>query len=130
MNAFDGCESLRSVTLPSTVAYIKKDAFIGCESLEEIVFNGTIDEWNSIKKDESWNGDAEEFTVKCTDGDVSFGDEDDIDFDDVDFDDIDIVLSSDIPDEDPNAELDAENEELFNSLADLFTGDDEETDDE
>ena len=36
---FDGCESLESITLPSTVTDIGVETFIGCKSLREVVLN-------------------------------------------------------------------------------------------
>ncbi|MBQ8259686.1 MAG: leucine-rich repeat domain-containing protein [Clostridia bacterium] len=69
---FECCTSLKRVSLPSTLKSIVYAAFAVCESLEEIVYNGTVDEWNSIEKAEKWYIEAPAFRVICTDGEVEY----------------------------------------------------------
>ena len=67
--AFRGCTSLTSITIPNSVTSIGSWAFDGCTGLTSITFNGTMEEWNAIKKYSYWN-DYVPSTCKviCTDG--------------------------------------------------------------
>ena len=47
--AFQGCVSLRKITIPNTVKEIGFFAFYECKQLEDIYYEGTYDEWNNIK---------------------------------------------------------------------------------
>ena len=71
-SAFSGCTGLTSITIPDGVTSIGVEAFSGCTGLTSITFNGTMEEWNAIKKDSYWN-DYVPRTCKvvCTDGTVS-----------------------------------------------------------
>lgn len=69
--AFWDCKGLTSITIPDSVTTIKHRAFWECTALEEIHFNGTIEQWNAIKKYSSWNSQTGEYTVYCTDGNIS-----------------------------------------------------------
>lgn len=71
--AFDSCSSIESVTLPASVTSICRYAFSGCKSLKNIYFDGTVAEWESIKKGEEWDNNIENYTVYCTDGKVGEG---------------------------------------------------------
>lgn len=68
--AFAYCSSLESITLPSTISYIGADAFTDCIALLDINFEGTTEQWNSIKKDAYWNARTSFYTIHCTDGDI------------------------------------------------------------
>lgn len=65
---FFNCYNLKEVVLPSTLKVIDYCAFAYCYKLEAIYFNGTVEEWNAIEKDESWNKGSDLITVYCTDG--------------------------------------------------------------
>ena len=41
---------IKSISLPSTLKSIEKNAFSGCNDLTNVIFNGTEDKWNSITK--------------------------------------------------------------------------------
>jgi hypothetical protein len=77
-HAFDGCRSLESVTIPSTVEHIGYHAFIfyGCDDhlLAAIRFEGTKKHWNWINKDEDWVADCDELdiTIHCKIGKVKY----------------------------------------------------------
>ena len=75
--AFQQCESLESITIPASVDKIGDSAFSFVEDLKNIYFNGTIDQWNSIDKDDdgwlTWDHSIEAYTVYCTDGEISGG---------------------------------------------------------
>ena len=68
---FYKCTSLESVTLPATVTFIGGTFFSGCEKLTSITFKGTKAQWKSVEKDWFWNENTPDYTVHCTDGDVS-----------------------------------------------------------
>lgn len=69
-SAFYGC-GLTSVTIGSGVTRIEKFAFARCTSLISITFNGTKAQWNAITKVSGWDDRAGNFTIHCTDGDIS-----------------------------------------------------------
>ena len=68
--AFDGCDKLRTITIPSTITKIEKNAFRYCESLETIKFEGTRTEWMIIEKEMGWNTGAGSYVIECTDGTI------------------------------------------------------------
>ncbi len=71
-NLFWECHSLTSVTIPNSVTEIKSDAFYDCGGLTDIYFDGNKYNWEyNIKKVLSWNFRAGDYTVHCTDGDLS-----------------------------------------------------------
>ena len=71
-NAFDGCTSLTSITIPSTITYIGQSILNGCTSLSNIIYQGTMAEWNVIKFHGSWHDGVPSTTVvTCTDGTVA-----------------------------------------------------------
>ncbi len=70
-SAFSGCGNLKSVTIGNKVETIDYLAFSYCSALTDIKFNGTMAEWNGIKKGEDWDSGAGNYTVHCTDGDIS-----------------------------------------------------------
>ena len=85
--AFKSCYALTSITIPDSVISIESYAFDYCgltsitignsvtslgslsysSILKEIHFNGTIEQWNNIKKSGYWNS----YTIVCTDGTIS-----------------------------------------------------------
>lgn len=71
MGAFYFCTSLESVTIPSSVTEIGRYAFNGCSVLTDIYFNGTTEQWNAISKGDRWDDYTGNYTVHCTDGDIS-----------------------------------------------------------
>ena len=66
--AFYGCTSLEEINMPSTVRAIHDSAFAECENLKEINYNGTVEEWQAVKKFGTWISSP--VTVHCLDGDV------------------------------------------------------------
>lgn len=52
-NAFAGCTSLTSITLPASLNGIYMGAFDGCTSLTTIHFNGTEEKWNTLNGEDS-----------------------------------------------------------------------------
>ena len=53
--AFANCTILKDIYLPKTLEYISSSAFDN-SGLEKIYFEGTIDEWNAIEKENAFEG--------------------------------------------------------------------------
>ena len=69
-SVFSFCASLASITIPNNVTTIGRYAFWRCISLADIRYNGTIEQWQKIKLENTWNKDIPSTIVHCTDGDV------------------------------------------------------------
>ena len=72
-HAFCGSKALTSIIIPSSVNYIGEDAFDQCESLNSIQYLGTIEQWQSIKKDFEFNLDM--VSIYCSDGQIGIFEE-------------------------------------------------------
>ena len=70
-SAFYGCSSLTSVAIPNGVTSIGSSAFRGCSSLTDINFNGTKAEWNTIEKWSIFGYETGNYTIYCTDGNIT-----------------------------------------------------------
>ena len=70
-SAFKDYSSLTSVTISNGVKDIGDYAFKGCIYLTDITFNGTMEEWKQIRKGYNWKYFTGEFTVHCTDGNLT-----------------------------------------------------------
>lgn len=68
---FYDCSNLETITIPHGVTHIGRFAFYGCNNLHTIVYQGTMDEWNSISTPSSLASNVGSYTVRCTDGDLS-----------------------------------------------------------
>ena len=69
---FSDCSNLAKITMPSTMTSIGVGTFDGCSSLTEITYNGTKSQWNNISKNMAFDGNLNDITVHCTDGDVNY----------------------------------------------------------
>ena len=91
--AFAGCSSLESVSLPASVEFVDDMAFFQCTKLnhlefgslrvlgdkcvwwcvelKSIHFRGTVAEWESVYKYETWYGNTVLDSVICSDGTVT-----------------------------------------------------------
>lgn len=74
IGAFEGCTELESITIPNSVKTICPGAFSECSNLESINYDGTIEEWKNIIKDNytgilgggDWYDDTLKYII-CTD---------------------------------------------------------------
>lgn len=69
--AFRGCSKLENITIPDSVTSIGNYTFSGCTSLTNIMFKGTKSQWKSFEKGTDWNYNSSNFTIQCTDGNLS-----------------------------------------------------------
>lgn len=67
-SAFEGCSSLTSITIPTSVMSIGVHAFKGCSSLTDINYRGTIEQWEEITLDDEWNKKVPAKVISFTDG--------------------------------------------------------------
>ena len=70
-SAFMYCADLASVVIPNSVTYILDHAFEGCIGLTSITFNGTMAQWNAIEKGYDWDNGTGNYTIYCTNGNIS-----------------------------------------------------------
>ncbi len=69
--AFSRCTGLINITIPGSVTNIGSYAFSGCSELTRITFNGMRAQWNAISKGTNWNSGTGNYTIHCTDGNIS-----------------------------------------------------------
>ena len=64
---------VKSIRLPNSIMKIGKKIIYGCDKLETIYFEGTMEQWLSIKKDDNWDEGSPNYTIICTDGSLEKG---------------------------------------------------------
>lgn len=69
--AFCGCSALTTVTISANVTFIDDSAFADCSALSDIHFLGTVGQWNAIEKYYNWDSGTDNYTVHCTDGNIT-----------------------------------------------------------
>lgn len=68
--AFDGT-NFTSITMPSTITKIGKNAFSNMMNVTYFSYSGTMADWEAIEKDPEWNSQSSITTISCSDGDVT-----------------------------------------------------------
>ena len=68
---FSMCTALKTLHIPSTVIKIGPAIMEESANLETIIYNGTVDQWKNIDKHSSWDWHSAEYTIYCTDGEIS-----------------------------------------------------------
>lgn len=71
---FSGCSNLTELHVPSSVNSLGYQCLRNCNRLTKIAFDGTMEQWKSIRKDSSWDSSTGDYTVHCTDGTMSKAD--------------------------------------------------------
>ncbi|MBQ8229951.1 MAG: leucine-rich repeat domain-containing protein [Clostridia bacterium] len=70
--AFEGCSTLAKVEIPASVISINSCAFEGCTTLTTMIFHGTVEQWNAIKKElHWWDDDIPATKIVCANGEVA-----------------------------------------------------------
>lgn len=70
--AFFGCTELLCITIFNSINSIGERVFEYCKKLSTINFEGTIEQWNAVSKDEIWSyGVPSTCVIVCTDGTIS-----------------------------------------------------------
>ena len=68
---FGSSAMLEKVVLPASLKKIDCRMLVNCRAFKTIDFKGTKAQWEAVNKIESWNDMAPEFTVTCTDGNIT-----------------------------------------------------------
>ncbi len=66
---FTDCKSIKTVTIPKSVSHIEMFAFSN-SGITTIIFDGTVEEWDGILKEENWDANMENYTVRCKNGEI------------------------------------------------------------
>lgn len=71
---------IKGVKIPIEITEIDAGAFAECRELKDIYYEGTIEQWNAIKKCTEYEGgiyhwdlETGDYTVHCTDGEIKKG---------------------------------------------------------
>lgn len=68
---FSGCTGLTSVTILNGLTSIGNGMFDSCAGLTSINYTGTQAQWEAITKGDDWNYRTGNYTIHCTDGDIT-----------------------------------------------------------
>lgn len=69
--SFKNCTSIKSVKILGKLDRMGTLVFAGCSSLEDIYYAGTKAEWEAMPKGDKWDVDTPNYTVHCSDGDIT-----------------------------------------------------------
>lgn len=67
-HTFYFCDCLENIIISNSVKSIGEFALFACEELKTINFEGTIEQWNLIAKEDGWNLETGDYEIICTDG--------------------------------------------------------------
>ena len=65
------CDILTEVTIPASVISIGHYVFDSSKSLKSITYEGTIEQWNTISIESSWNFNTSIEQINCSDGTIT-----------------------------------------------------------
>lgn len=68
---FQGCTNLVKVSMAKNFPKIQNRLFYGCTALKDIFYGGTMADWEVIEKGTEWDANTGEYTIHCSDGDIS-----------------------------------------------------------
>lgn len=66
--AFTDCYNLTQIFIPESLTSIEYGAFFNCRKLKNVYFKGTIEQWNNISINPTFNSDILNATIHCKDG--------------------------------------------------------------
>lgn len=70
--AFASNDELTFIEFTSKLEYLGAEVIDDCPAFEKIVYRGTVEEWNKLPKAENWKGNAKNFIVDCSNGDLQY----------------------------------------------------------
>ena len=70
-SAFANCINLTTISLPSSLKEIGFNCFFNTPKLTSINYNGTLDQWKSIKRGLNWLTKSGTRVVKCLNGQMN-----------------------------------------------------------
>ena len=62
---------LQKITIPVSMTVVQPYAFDECADLTDIYYEGTMEQWNRITFGEHWNDETGNYTIHCSDGDIT-----------------------------------------------------------
>lgn len=69
--AFSRISGLSNIEIPVSVTSIGYGAFYYCKDLTTITYRGTMNQWKSISKNDSWKYGSPITTINCSDGTIT-----------------------------------------------------------
>ena len=67
---FENCPAIQQISIPKSITSIGEGVFAGSTNLCEIYYEGTLDDWEKIRKDENWDADTGEYIIYCSNGSI------------------------------------------------------------
>ncbi len=65
---FRKCSSLKEITLSTELTHIAFHTFFNCSDLADVYYNGTLEQWNNVTKDNNWDNTTGYYVVHCSNG--------------------------------------------------------------
>ena len=70
ISAFEDCTKLNNIVISGKCIEISHSAFKNCSSLTNFSFDGTVNEWLKLAKEDEWSEGCPFTVIHCSDGDV------------------------------------------------------------